>query len=202
MPWAFAVSAVLLLAEWPLTFLSPKLAAVLVYLHISGLGPILGSGFWLVASERFDPRTAKRNFGQIGAGGTFGGLLGGVLAERVAVMFGVGAMLPVLAILNLLCAWQIRRLAPAPASQPESTEFSAELTPEPAWSGVRVLAETPYLRHLALLVLLGTASAALIDYAFKAQAVAALGSGESLLRFFGAYYAMRQPRDVRRADLD
>ena len=105
-------------------------------------------------------------------------------------MFGVGAMLPVLAVLNLVCAWQVRRLVPAPTSQPQSKEFSAELTPEPAWSGVRVLAETPYLRHLALLVLLGTASAALIDYVFKAQAVAALGTGESLLRFFGVYYAI------------
>ena len=189
-PWAFAVSAVLLIAEWLLTFSSPKLAAVLVYLHISGLGPILGSGFWLVATERFDPRTAKRKFGQIAAGGTFGGLLGGLLAERVAVMFGVTAMLPVLSILNLVCAWQVRRLVPAPTSQPPSKEFSAELTPEPAWSGVRALAETPYLRHLALLVLLGSASAALIDYVFKAQAVAALGTGESLLRFFGAYYAI------------
>jgi AAA family ATP:ADP antiporter len=189
-PWAFAVSAILLLAEWVLIFSSPKLAAVLVYLHISGLGPILGSGFWLVTTERFDPRTAKRNFGQIAAGGTFGGLLGGLLAERVAVMFGVSAMLPVLAILNLVCAWQVRRLVPAPTSQPQSKEFSAELTPEPAWSGVRVLAETPYLRHLALLVLLGSAGAALIDYAFKAQAVAALGTGEGLLRFFGGYYAI------------
>jgi len=189
-PAAFAVSAVLLVAEWLLTFTSPRLAAVLVYLHISGLGPILGSGFWLVAAERFDPRTAKRKYGQIAAGGTFGGLLGGLLAERVAVMFGVGAMLPVLAFLNLMCAWQVRRLVPTPSSQPQSNEFAAELTPEPAWSGVRALAETPYLRHLALLVLLGTASAALIDYAFKAQAVAALGNGESLLRFFGAYYAI------------
>ncbi len=190
MPWAFAVSAILLLAEGLLTFSSPTLAAVLVYLHISGLGPILGSGFWLVASERFDPRTAKRNFGQIAAGGTFGGLLGGLLAERVAVWLGMGAMLPVLAILNLACAWQVRRLAPGPTSRPRLNEFSAELTPEPAWSGVRALAETPYLRQLALLVLLGSASAALIDYAFKAQAVAALGTGESLLRFFGAYYAV------------
>ena len=189
MPWAFAVSALLLLGEWLLTLTSPRVAAVLVYLHISGLGPILGSGFWLVTSERFDPRTAKRNFGQIAAGGTLGGLLGGLLAERVAVMYGVGAMLPVLAVLNLICAWQVARLAPAPTSEP-SKEFSAELTPEPAWAGVHVLAETPYLRHLALLVLLGTTSAALIDYLFKAQAVATLGNGESLLRFFGVYYAI------------
>lgn len=190
MPLAFAVSAVLLMAEWVLWFSAPKIAAVLVYLHISGLGPILGSGFWLVAAERFDPRTAKQKFGQIAGGGTFGGLLGGLLAERVAVTLGMDSMLPALAFLNLVCALAVRRLVPMQPSPPQSEEFSAELTPEPAWSGVRALAETPYLRHLALLVLLGTASAALIDYAFKAQAVATLGTGESLLRFFGAYYAI------------
>jgi hypothetical protein len=188
-PWAFAVSAVLLLVEWGLTAAAPTVAAVLVYLHISGLGPILGSGFWLIATERFDPRTAKRNFGKIAGGGTVGGLVGGLLAERVAVVFGVGAMLPVLAMLNLVCAWQVSRLAPADALPQQPREFSPELTPEPAWSGVRVLAETPYLRHLALLVLLGTASAALIDYVFKVEAAARFGSGETLLRFFALYYA-------------
>ena len=188
-PWAFSVSALLLMVEWWLTTTWPTLAAILVYLHISGAGPILGSGFWLITSERFDPRTAKKSFGQIAGGGTVGGLLGGLLAERVAVMFGIGAMLPVLAILNLLCAWQVKRLAPVTPSALPSREFAPELTPEPAWSGVRVLAETPYLRHLALLVLLGTTSAALIDYVFKAEAVKAFGNGEGLLRFFALYYA-------------
>ena len=187
--WAFAVSAVLLVLEWALIYRAPNLAAVLVYLHISGLGPILGSGFWLVTTERFDPRTAKKKFGQIAGGGTFGGLLGGLLAERVAVLAGVGAMLPLLGILNLICAWQVRRLMPEPASPPQSEGFSADLTPESAWSGMRVLSETPYLRHLALLILLGTTSAALIDYVFKVQAAATLGTGESLLRFFAVYYA-------------
>jgi len=187
--WAFAVSAALLLGEWFLLQVSPRIAAIIVYLHISGLGPILGSGFWLVASERFDPRTAKKNFGQIVGGGTIGGLIGGLLAERVAVLFDVAAMLPVLALLNLVCAWQVRRLEPVSTLPPRSDDFAPEITPEPPSSGLRVLAQTPYLRHLALLVLLGTASAALIDYVFKAQAVAMLGTGEGLLRFFAIYYA-------------
>jgi hypothetical protein len=187
--WAFGVSAILLLGEWMLAATAPTIAAVIVYLHISGLGPILGSGFWLITTERFDPRTAKRTFGQIAGGGTVGGLLGGLLAERVAVTLGVGAMLPILALLNLVCAWQVSRLAPTSSVPIRSHEFSPELTPEPAWSGVRVLAETPYLRQLALLVLLGTTSAALIDYVFKAEAVAVFGSGQTLLRFFALYYA-------------
>jgi hypothetical protein len=188
-PWAFAVSALLLLVEWMLTYTAPKLTAVVVYLHISGLGPILGSGFWLIATERFDPRTAKRKFGQIAGAGTLGGLLAGLLAERVAVLLDVGSMLPFLAALNILCAWQVRRLAPMPTVQSRPVEFSPELTPEPARSGLRVLTKTPYLRHLAVLVLLGTTSAALIDYVFKVQAVSTFGRGESLLRFFAVYYA-------------
>ena len=75
---------------------SPRPTAVIVYLHISGAGPVLASGVWLIASERFDPRTAKRRFGQIAGAGTLGGLLGALLSERVAAMLGVPAMLLVL----------------------------------------------------------------------------------------------------------
>ena len=39
---------------------------------------MLGSGFWLIASERFDPHTAKKVFGQIAGAGTLGGMLGGL----------------------------------------------------------------------------------------------------------------------------
>ena len=66
----------------------PLATAVAVYLHISVVVPILASGFWLIASERFDPRAAKRLFGQIAAAGTLGGLAGALIAERIAVWYG------------------------------------------------------------------------------------------------------------------
>ena len=189
-PLMFAASALLLLLEWALVSVAPRVAAAVVYLQISGVGPILGSGFWLVASERFDPRTAKRRFGQIAGAGTAGGLLGSIAAERVAAFFGLAATLPVLACLSLFCAWQVRKLgtsvAPASGSRPEP---ASELSVAPARSGLRVLADAPYLRQLAVLVFLGTLGSALIDYVLKVEAVSAFGRGESLLRFFAAYYA-------------
>jgi ATP:ADP antiporter, AAA family len=188
-PLAFASSAVLLLMGWGLTYAAPRLGAVVVYLQISGIGPLLGSGFWLIVTECFDPRTAKQRFGEIAGAGTFGGLLGGVFAERVGAMFGVAAMLPALAVLNLVCAWQIRRLAwalPAARSLPASAlEFEAP----PTRSGLRVLHEAPYLRSLAALVVFGTIGAALVDYVFKVHAVSTFGRGDGLLRFFAVYYA-------------
>ncbi|MQA31680.1 MAG: hypothetical protein GEU82_17900 [Luteitalea sp.] len=190
-PLLFVASAVLLFAGWWTVLLAPHIGAPFIYLQVSGLGPMLGSGFWLIASERFDPRTAKRHFGQIAGAGTLGGLLGGLVAERVATVATIDAMLPVLAVLNLFCAWQVRALAPSPDQSPirPPVEPSPELSAEAPLSGMRVLAQTPYLRNLAVLVLLGTISSALVDYLFKAQGVATFGRGDNLLRFFAIYYA-------------
>jgi ATP:ADP antiporter, AAA family len=190
-PVGFAVSAVLLLIEWGLTFSAPRLGAAAVYLQISGVGPMLGSGFWLILSECFDPRTAKMKFGQIAGAGTLGGLFGGLVAERMAALLSINAMLPALAIANVFCAWQIRRLAvQAFPAQPAThqSEAAGILAPN-VRSGLRVLRDAPYLQNLAALVLLGTAGAALVDYIFKVQAVEAFGRGEGLLRFFAIYYA-------------
>jgi AAA family ATP:ADP antiporter len=190
-PLLFILSAVLQLIEWQVTLRAPALGARIVYLQISGLGPLLGSGFWLIATERFDPHTAKKRFGQILGMGTLGGLLGGLLAERVAAVFDVTAMLPVLAALNFLGAWLIRQLAGPvePSSSRRAMEMAPEFAPDPASSGLRAMSHAPYLRNLAALVLLGTTSVTFVDYVFKAQAVEVFGRGDTLLRFFAAYYA-------------
>ena len=191
-PWWFLTSAVFFLVEWMLVSKAPRFSAPLVYLHVSGVGPLLGSGFWLLVSERFDPHTAKLRVGQIAGIGTLGGLMGGLLAERVAVLFGAVAMLPVLAGLSLVCAWLIRVLAGS-ADVAQSThpgDASPDIAAEAPQSGLRVLARAPYLQSLAALVILGTIGASLVDYVFKAQAVATLGRGDGLLRFFAVYYTV------------
>ncbi|PYR38542.1 MAG: hypothetical protein DMF90_02975 [Acidobacteria bacterium] len=164
-PALFLISALMLMVERLLVATSPALAARLVYLHISGFGPMLGSGFWLMATERFDPRTAKRRFGQIAGVGTLGGLLGGLVAERVAAVLDVSAMLPILSVVNLLCAWQARHLAGPLGSSSTHVEVPTDLSMAEAPSGFRVLAQAKYLQNLAAVVLLGTVAAALVDYA-------------------------------------
>jgi hypothetical protein len=137
----------------------------------------------------FDPHTAKKHFGRIGGAGTLGGLAGALLAERVATVVDAPAILIPLAALNFACAWQMRHLARAALASHARPDLSPELSAASAGSGLRALASTPYLRDLGALVLLGTAGAALLDYAFKVEAVAVLGRGADLLRFFAAYYA-------------
>jgi hypothetical protein len=189
-PAIFAAHAVLLLLEWGLTSSAPVWASRAVYLQISGIGPMLGSGFWLIVTERFDPRTARERFGQVTAVGTLSGMLAALAGARVAALFGVASMLPVLAAISAFCAWQIRRLAtmtPAGFSHPAPHRDSTPAN-RPSQSALRVVTQSPYVRNLAMLVLVGTVSATLADYAFKLQAVAALGQGAALMRFFSFYY--------------
>jgi ATP:ADP antiporter, AAA family len=187
-PVTFAASGVLFLLEWFLRSRSPLGTAVAVYLHISAAGPILASGFWLIASERFDPHTAKKRFGHIAAAGTLGGLVSALVTERVAALFGVPAMLPMLALLQFCSAWFVRDTAvSATAAAPVRIDDESDATA--VRSPLRVLTEAPHLRNLATLVLLGTTGAALVDYLFKAEAIDTFGRGDNLLRFFALYYA-------------
>lgn len=186
-PASFVASGLLFLVEWAFRSWAPSSTAAFVYLHISGSAPLLASGFWLIASERFDPHTAKKRFGQIAGAGTLGGLVSALMAERVAALFGVPAMLPFLAILQFLSAALVRRLSVAEELVAPAVLDEAFGAPQP--SGLKLLAHAPYLRNLAVLVLLGTTGAALVDYLFKAEAVETFGRGDNLLRFFALYYA-------------
>jgi ATP:ADP antiporter, AAA family len=185
-PRLIGLSAVLLLAEWALTAEARRPAAVLVYLHLTAFGAILVSGFWAIVNERFDPRTARRAVGRIAAGGSIGGLLGGVLPERVGAAWSLTAMLPILAALHLVAAFlvvAVERGAPAVGHvDPEMESADAVL------SGGRILRASPYLMGLVLLVALTSASEGVLDYVFKARAAAATSSGEELLRVFAAFY--------------
>jgi hypothetical protein len=185
-PATYAASAALLVAEWALIRVAPGPVTRIFYLHAVGLGPILGSGFWLVASERFDPRTAKKHFGQIAGAGTLGGLAGGLLAAPVAATGGVTTMLVLLAIFQALAAYQVYALASSMPAPPRRRVPVPEKEMPSAW---RVLADAPYLRSLAALILLGTTAVAFVDYVLKVQATTRFGSGAPLGTFFSLYYA-------------
>lgn len=194
-PASFVVSALLFAVEYVMRTAAPAVTAVTVYLHVSAIAPLLASGFWLLASEGFDPRTAKRRFGQIGAAGTLGGLLGALISERAAGSVGVPAMLLILAAFQLLAALLAARLGAITVAR-EAARLSSPAAPaarpqpvQPRRSGHRVIAEAPHLRRIVGLVVLGTTGAALVEYLFKAKAVESFGPGDHLLRFFAMYYA-------------
>jgi ATP:ADP antiporter, AAA family len=189
-PAAFAASAALLLGEWAAAREFPRVSAIAVYLHVGSLGSVLVSWFWSLINERFDPRTAKRYVARIAGGATVGGLLGGVMAERLSGVVAVVGMLPILAAMHVACGALTFGLkkGPAPATPPSPKPIAATRPPA-ARASLSLLWRSPYIRDLALVVSLCAIGAALLDFAFKAAASAAYARGQPLLHFFGIFYA-------------
>jgi AAA family ATP:ADP antiporter len=185
-PRLFLLSAFLLSAEWGLASEAPRVTAILVYLHITALGAILVSGFWAMVNERFDPSTARRSIGRITAGASIGGLLGGLLPERVGAVLPVTAMLPILTLLQLLAALLV--LGIERGGTPQLVESRDDVVPEAVLPATRILRNSSYLLSLALLVALTSSAEGVLDYVFKARAAAVTPNGEQLLRFFAAFY--------------
>lgn len=187
-PAGFALSAVLFLTEWALSGIAPKAVAILVYLHVAALGAALISGFWSLFNERFEPRTAKRRVGTIGAAAALGGVLGGLVAERVGSQLSVPAMLPFLAVMHLGCAGLIQLLAGPPSALRASSHRERDVPVVGVPSPVHALARNPFLRHLAAVVALAAICAGLLDYVFQARVQATFGQGPQLIRVFAFFY--------------
>ena len=180
-PAGFVLSAVLHAVEWRLSTRTPWVAG-LIYLHVAGLGALLLSGFWSLASELFDPRTAKASYGRIAAAGTLGGLAGGLASERLAATQSLDAILILLSAAHLLCAGMVAALGWAPSIAAPGA------TPQPPATTIATLRAQPHLRTLALLIALSTAGAAIVDYLFKASAQARYAASAELFQFFALFY--------------
>jgi ATP:ADP antiporter, AAA family len=182
----FALSAAGHATEW-VFFDAGRWLAVVIYLHLAGVGAVLLSGFWSLIAERFDPAGARTSYGRIAAAGTAGGMIGSVAAERLATTVAPDAVLLMLASLHLLCAGGVIALRRAPAllARQQGSAHSAA-------SGLREISRTPYLRTIASFVILTSASSAILDFLLKSQARATFGTGPELLRFFTLFYGSVQ----------
>lgn len=182
-PALLGTSALLFLAEYGLVAWHPRAASVLLYLHSSVLGTVAISAFWSLLNERYDPHSAKALLARVAAAASFGGLIGGLGAERVAALLPQGTLLLLLGLVGGACV--AGTLAVGKGS-PRSRSGAEETDDASGWAQIR---RQPLLRNLALVVALAAALAALVDYVLKAEAVAHFGKGEALVRFFGLFYA-------------
>jgi hypothetical protein len=190
-PVAFGMGAVFHLLEYLVlrgaTDLVRAVVVTVVYLHLVGFGAILLSGFWSIVNEYFDPREAKLRFGRITGAGTIGGVLGGLMAERTAAMFGAETVLLLLTGLHVAVTVALTRV---PGDR-QTEKVRADR--EPVWHAARdAFRQAPFLVNLAVLVLLGTMSAALLDYLFKFGAAAHFAKGPALTRYFAIFYTASQ----------
>ena len=183
-PAAFALNALLLGGEWVASYSVRRLAAITIYFHLSMFGATLISGFWSLVNERFDPHTAKRQVAKIVAGSTLGGIIGGVLTWRVARVAEVPLLFALVAAINLAAVVGALLLGRGIVAAPAMVDASS---PAEAPSALAELRQVPYLRNLALVVMLGGLTDAVFEYLLNAQAAAHFTDGRRLVSFFAAF---------------
>jgi AAA family ATP:ADP antiporter len=176
LPLILCVNALGFGAEHAFLGSSPRAAVLLIYLHVSAVTGVLLSGFWSVVNERFDPHALRLSISRIGLGGTLGGFVGGLSAERIAAWTGARHTLLVLAAFSTLAAFTVQRLS------------SPDGAPEPISDAVQRPFGSQYLRQIALFVGLTTLASSVIDFAFKARAMERFESPEGLMQFFAVFY--------------
>lgn len=178
-PILLLLNSVALGAEYIALPSASRAVALILYLHVTAVGAVVVSGFWSITSERFDPHTLRTSMARIGLGATFGGLLGGLFAERIATLVGSRGTLMGLAALSLLGVFAVRGLV---AGTPSIRRPPAPASPEKGKLG------TPYLWRIAWFVGLTALTSSVVDFAFKARAIERFASAEELVPFFALFY--------------
>jgi len=183
-PPVAGLSALLLAVWWAVGLTWPRAAAVLLYLHVAAFGGALVSGFWSMVNERFDPYTARKVVGRIAAGATAGGVVGGFMVWAVSRVLPPSAAVLLLLAMTATAAVVLHAARGQEPPQPARGDTTAPPLALP------LLLRNPYLRNIALVVLLGAVVEALVDFLFKGLAAARFAPGASLLGAFGAFHGV------------
>ncbi|MEN8145193.1 MAG: Npt1/Npt2 family nucleotide transporter, partial [Gemmatimonadota bacterium] len=159
-------------------------ATVAFYLITNSGAVLLASGFWVIVSELFAVRDAKRLFGLISAGGTLGAMTSGLSTGRLTTWLGgsiplVGVLLFVLALLAVLQTLLPRSLHVSPEKSEQMSGLGTAMA---------TIRATPHLQLIALVVFAATFATTLLDYQFKEFAQSSMLSAEQLAGFFGSFY--------------
>lgn len=184
------VTASGLVVLWAITTFSSAglliaLCTVVFYLWTVLASLLITSGFWIVTSEHFVLRDAKRLFGMIGAAGTLGAMVAGISLRVVTAQLGNGgAVLGLVVTLALL--HRLLGLLPAPAHCHRDDESSDATVRE----NLSLLLGDRHLRTIALIVAVATAASFMIDYQFKEAASLHFASDEEMAGFLGTFYGV------------
>jgi len=172
---------------WTFRFRPFDLLPGLFYVWVNCFGIIAPVQAWSFANSLFDTRQAKRLFGLIGAGASFGAITGGLLARYlVEPVGGTVNLLLVLAGLILLAAGIV---SVANKHVPRKTVTrSARPTEQPLTETLRHIAASPYLRLMAAMVFLIAIVTQWTAFQLSLTANEQFNrNADALTRFFGTF---------------
>lgn len=158
----------------------------LFYVWVNCFGVIAPVQAWSFANSLFDVRQARRLFGLVGAGASFGAISGGLLARylvgpvggAINLLLVLAALIAASAVIVAIASQRLRR--PGPPRPPQ---------PAPAFrTALASIGASPYLRLLAALVVLVAIATQWTTFQLSLVADRRFGGdADALTRFFGTF---------------
>lgn len=139
--------------------LNPRVLGTVFYVFISVFNLFVVAVFWSFVSDLFSVEQSQRFFGIIAFSGALGSLAGPLLTKWLVFQVGIAPLLVVAAGMLLaaigcvvaLVAWSRRHPVARDVQRNEAVIGGG------FWAGARLVATSPFLRRVALLLILGDA---------------------------------------------
>jgi AAA family ATP:ADP antiporter len=171
--WSYSFFILCLAAFVPAFVAQDRIGAralgVVFFVWVSVFNLFVVSLFWSFMADIFDSGQARRLFPLIALGGMGGALVGPAITRLLVSLIGVAPLLVVSALTLGVALALLLRLSGRQKNQPGAGENDAAIGGS-LWAGVRAAWARPFLRYMAILMLLsdgiGTLAYALVaDYA-------------------------------------
>ena len=167
---------------WPIAHLH-RITVIFFYLWTALATLVLTAGFWIVVSEHFPIRGAKRLYGLISGGGTAGALVVGTALRPLTKSIPVFGLLPMVIGLLFLFWLTIVFLPKVSESREEASAQKPSLGQQ-----IRLVWNSPHLSAIAVVVITATLASTLLDFQFKEFVKEGLQDKQAMAGFFGAFY--------------
>jgi len=179
------LSAIVTSALWALSEWEGRWVASAIYVWTGVLATLVVVRFWTVLGSVVTVTQAKRLFAVIGSGSVLGAIVGSGLARLLTAALPARHLVLVAAGVFLVSSFGPRLIQVAATAGTAGSDASATRW-DPA-AVARIVWSRPYLRRVAVLILLATVTFTLVDFVFK-SAVDRTIPAEAMGRFFSTVY--------------
>lgn len=157
---------------------------------------VLGTQFWMLVNDVFNPREAKRLIGFFGSGGLLGGIFGALLTGLLGrkypdnlLLIAFGILILSIFVVNLIFIWQRRKGSPDDKAEKKDKEKGVKPAKVGFIDCFNTVRKNHYLTLLAVVVILTFIVATFIDYQSKTVIDIHEDRMDEMTSLFGYFHA-------------